>query len=90
MSRVNANHTPKRWGCDVDQGPCSGCEYRSHCAGQKDAVTGAALVATDSCDAFRAYGDLKRYDGLCRVPYRVRHSQVMMKHIERGEAWAAA
>lgn len=89
MSKANINHTPKRWSADVETGPCNQCNYREHCAGRVDAVTGAERVSPDDCEAYQAYSNRQRYQGKDQTPYRVKHSLIIQKNIQRQELIAS-
>jgi hypothetical protein len=77
---VKPKPTQGRWGFDAEPGPCAGCKFRSHCAGNVDAVTGVKRVAADTCDAYRAYSNRKTYQDKCQTPYRVRHASTYKKN----------
>jgi hypothetical protein len=56
--------------------PCAGCQYASHCAGQRDACTGVANTAPDACDLFELYIDhpeqaMRKPLPAGQVPHRV-------------------
>ena len=52
--------------------PCNGCQYRKHCSGENDHVTGARGVSADSCAMYDDYR-LKKLVTVnhSQVPHRV-------------------